>query len=133
LAESDWYSVEDAGSIRTVRFSDYEASWSFKRFLPVGLGLEAQQKAARLPDEDLQNSPELLDYSMFITIAATTGWSYGPVDQATLLADVPQHHYQLVSMMMGELYAPLALRSRRSSLKDSSLALLEMSESLSRS
>lgn len=97
----DWYTSEDAGNVRIVQFSDFPAKWTVRRFLPVGVNDLAMSAA-----DDAAGARVIL-------LGCTVAWSYGSVDAATLQAEVPQHHYDLVNRMMGDMYRPLAERRAR--------------------
>ena len=121
--EHDWFGVSaEDERLRTITFNDIPATWTFRKFIPLGVSQKAQRRNAQIKaddvSEDANEQREALE--RFVALGATVEWSYGALNEQTLLNDVPPHHYILVHGMLMEMYLPLASRMADASRRTSS-------------
>lgn len=100
--------ILDNATTRTVTWqanaNQVAGSWTFRRFVPVGL-LGPLMEAAKA--DGAEEYGELVKVTNRVLLALTTAWSYGPVDEETLEREVPLLHYNVVAAMITELLIPL--------------------------
>lgn len=101
------YVVEDTERLRTVRWPD--GWWTFRRFIPVGLLPMLAPFADKIKEGEALGLDLALTLPNQLLLTLTTAWAYGPVDEATLMAEVPLHHADVVAEMVTVLLSPFLL------------------------
>lgn len=99
--------ILDVGNLRTIKWGSAPfGEWTFRRFIPVGLLPSLEPLIAQVPDDPDFSHPSLVAISNQVMLRLTTAWSYGPIDEKTLLEEIPILHYNEVAVQMDELLRP---------------------------
>jgi len=117
--------------VHTTRFKSERLSfpdtgdwWEIRLVLNVALDREYALIALQSQELTGPSDPRVLTLSErthALLLKCTTGWSYGPVDEATLDNEIPANHYNEVGKRMVTLYSPLVLARIEMLLSASSL------------
>ena len=101
-------------------FEDTGDWWEIKRYLTVGIEREYREIIvdAQAIGDDTAKLHKVASAVDQMVVNSTVAWSYGSITLATLLAEIPSHHYDQIIERVHELYSPKVIEDLKRIVND---------------